>query len=153
MKRHLAILALFAGLATAVYSTFEGKENPVNETFSEKSQEGALQTAGGDYDTQWRKVDSLLDLNLAEDALNMVLKLYQQAKGEANQPHQVKAVLYVLKISDLRDEASDVANFNRLKNEIKASDGVMKYVLQSILAEDYQSFYFTQPCVGWKQFA
>lgn len=93
------------------------------------------------YDHQWKKVDSLSNLGLPKSALAIVNNIYNQAKKEKNDPQYIKAVIYKLKLkSDYREE-SLTSSIKELKAEIKASREPVRQILNSILAEVYQSYY------------
>ena len=93
------------------------------------------------YDHQWKQVDSLSNLGLPKSALVIVNKIYDQAKKEKNDPQYIKAVIYRLKLkADYRENAI-TASIREVKAEIKGSREPARQILNSILAEIYQTYY------------
>jgi 5-hydroxyisourate hydrolase-like protein (transthyretin family) len=93
------------------------------------------------YDRQWKKVDSLSNLGLPKSALEIVNKIYEQAKKEKNDPQYIKAVIFRLKLkADYREESA-TASIMELRTEIKESREPARQILNSILAEIYQRYY------------
>ncbi|MGA2822682.1 MAG: alpha-2-macroglobulin family protein, partial [Bacteroidales bacterium] len=93
------------------------------------------------YINQWKKVDSLSNLGLPKSALIIVNKIYDQAKKEKNDPQYIKAVIFRLKLkADYREDAV-AASIKEIQTEIKESHEPARQILNSILAEIYQTYY------------
>ncbi len=93
------------------------------------------------YEGQWKKVDSLSNLGLPKSALVIVNKIYDQAKKEKNDPQYIKAIIFRLKLkADYREDAV-AASIREIKTEIKESREPARQILNSILAEIYQTYY------------
>ncbi len=93
------------------------------------------------YDRLWKKVDSLSNLGLPKSALVIVNKVYDQAKKEKNDPQYIKAIIFRLKLkADFREEAA-AASIREIQTEIKKSREPAGQILNSILAEIYQTYY------------
>jgi hypothetical protein len=93
------------------------------------------------YSLQWKKVDSLSNLGLPKSALVIVNKIYDQAKKEKNDPQYLKAFIYRLKLkADFREDAL-ASSIRDVNAEIKGSHEPARQILNSILAEIYQSYY------------
>jgi hypothetical protein len=93
------------------------------------------------YTGSWKKVDSLSNLGLPKSALDIVNKIYDQAKKEKNDPQYIKAVVFRLKLkADYREDAMP-ASIREVSKEIKESHEPARQILNSILGEMYQSYY------------
>jgi hypothetical protein len=93
------------------------------------------------YSLEWKKVDSLSNLGLPKSALVIVNKIYDQAKKEKNDPQYIKAIIYKLKLkADYREDAV-AASIREINEEVKGSHEPARQILNSILAEIYQSYY------------
>jgi hypothetical protein len=93
------------------------------------------------YDSQWKKVDSLSNLGLPKSALVIVNKIYDQAKKEKNDPQYIKAVIFRLKLKADFSEEAVTASIMEIRTEIKQSREPARQILNSILAEIYQTYY------------
>ena len=93
------------------------------------------------YDHQWKKVDSLSNLGLPKSALVIVNKIYDQAKKEKNDPQYIKAVIFRLKLKAEYREEAVTASIREIRTEIKQSREPARQILNSILAEIYQTYY------------
>jgi len=93
------------------------------------------------YDRQWKKVDSLSNLGLPKSALLIVNQIYIRAKKEKNDPQYIKAIIFRLKLkADYREDAV-AASIREIQAEIKESREPARQILNSILAEIYQTYY------------
>lgn len=101
----------------------------------------AHQLTSFSYERQWKKVDSLSNLGLPKSALVIVNKIYNQAKKEKNDPQYIKAVIFRLKLkADFREDVV-AASIKEIRTEIKESHEPARQILNSILAEIYQTYY------------
>jgi hypothetical protein len=96
-----------------------------------------------DYEKDWNKADSLIDLGLPKSALEIVNMIYDKAKNEKNAPNYIRAIMYKLKLQTETREDDFVNAIRDLKNEVEVSSFPIKPVLQSMLAEMYWSYYQT----------
>ena len=94
-----------------------------------------------DYTASWQKEEEFEKQGLPESALNVINGIYTNAKTENNIQQQVKAVIYILKLTDYKEENSFVKNLNRLENETRSAVFPLKPILHSMLAEAYWRYY------------
>ena len=106
--------------------------------FSKKNEAGF---PGNKYDMEWKKVDSLENLQLTKQASDQVVLIYNKAKADKNTPQIVKTLIYKLKYkTELEEDASE--NYLKdLDKEITEADPVLKSILYSIKAELVWSVY------------
>jgi hypothetical protein len=110
-------------------------------SFSQHTNSPIRQLANFNYTRQWKKVDSLSNLGLPKSALVIVNKIYDQAKKEKNDPQYIKAIIFRLKLkADYREDAV-AASIKEIRTEIKESHEPARQILNSILAEIYQTYY------------
>lgn len=96
-----------------------------------------------DYPTEWRKADSLMAKGLPKSALNIVDRLYAEAKKTNNQPQLLKAAMrrVVFQTQAAKDEETYVTLTRELTADIAETSGATRAVLQSVLADVYWQFY------------
>jgi len=112
--------------------------NQAYRIFSHNQQPGF---PGNKYDMEWKKVDSLENLQLTKQASDQVVLIYNKAKSDKNTPQIVKTLIYKLKY---KTELEEDANENYLKDldkEIAEADPILKSILYSIKAELVWSVY------------
>lgn len=95
----------------------------------------------GDYDKDWKTVDSLVNYGLPKSALEIVEKIYDRAKNDNNAPNFVKAIIYKAKLQVNTREDSYEQNIKEITEEMNNASFPVKPVLQSMLAEMYWSYY------------
>jgi hypothetical protein len=95
----------------------------------------------GDYEKEWKKVDSLSGQGLPKSALLLVENIYKKAKAEGNYPQVVKALLHKAKFSSAIEDDATVKIISELEKEIKTAPEPLKQILHSITAEVYWSYY------------
>ncbi|MCF8295945.1 MAG: alpha-2-macroglobulin [Saprospiraceae bacterium] len=93
------------------------------------------------YKELWFTVDSLINIGQPKTALEAVIVIYEKAKTENNSPEFIKSVLYKMRLKAAYEESHFVKSIAELENEIKATKGSQKAILQSILAETYWNYY------------
>jgi hypothetical protein len=93
------------------------------------------------YAFHWKEVDSLSNLGLPKSALVIVNKIYDQAKKEKNDPQYIKTVIYKLKLKAAFMDDAVASSIREVNAEIKESHEPARQILNSILAEMYQSYY------------
>jgi uncharacterized protein YfaS (alpha-2-macroglobulin family) len=94
-----------------------------------------------DYTTAWKKIEDFDKKGLPQSALTETNAVYKNAKAEKNPAQLVKAIIYILKFTDYKDEASMVKNLVRIENEARAAEFPVKPLLHSMLAEAYWHYY------------
>ena len=89
----------------------------------------------------WKQVDSLSNLGQPQSALDIVNKIYAQAKAEKNDPQVIKAIIYRIRLNSDFQENFLAKTIQTLQKEISVSGNPSRQILQSILAEVYWKFY------------
>ena len=94
------------------------------------------------YDKQWKKVDSLAGKKgLTQSALTEVANIYALAKKEKNDGQLIKALVYQANLQQSITEEAGNNSIALLEKEISSSAAPAKAVLQSMLAENFQSYF------------
>jgi hypothetical protein len=126
MKSHILLLSLLLGGFLSLKASLpQDKQVPWS----------------GDFAKQWAKVDSLSHKGLPKSALEVVDRIYQQAKKEKNDPQYVKAIIFKMKLqSDYREDAL-VSTIRDLKREVATAEEPVRQILNSLLAEVYWKYY------------
>jgi len=96
-----------------------------------------------DYNSSWKKEEDFENKGLPESALSVVNEIYTQAKNDNNTPQFVKSLIYILKLTDYKEENSFIKNLNKLRDEANAAVFPTKPILHSMLAEVYWRYYQT----------
>lgn len=94
-----------------------------------------------DFAKAWSKVEDYENKGLPESALELVNLIYAKAKAENNAQQFVKSVIYILKITEYKQEDAFTKNLNRLREEANTATFPSKPVLHSMLAEIYWRYY------------
>lgn len=94
-----------------------------------------------DYSSAWEKVLEYEEKGLPESALEQVNLIYTNAKADNNSEQFIKALIYILKVTDYKQEDAFVKNLNRLREEAGISVFPTKPILHSMLAEIYWRYY------------
>ncbi|HHG84268.1 MAG TPA: hypothetical protein ENJ82_05915, partial [Bacteroidetes bacterium] len=98
-------------------------------------------TPGESYLNDWQRVDSLEKKGLVKSALELVNGIYDKAAAEKNQAQQVKSLFHILKYTQQVQETPMVKNISRLESEIEKAAFPLKPLLQSVLADQFWSYY------------
>ena len=93
------------------------------------------------FDIFWKQVDSLSNLGQPQSALDIVNKIYAQAKTEKDDPQVIKAIIYRIRLNSDFQENFLARTIADLRKEILHSDRPARQILQSILAEVYWKYY------------
>ena len=96
---------------------------------------------GDNYKSAWQKVDSLENKGLPKSALEIVEKIYTDAKKDDNYNQIIKSFIYKLKFTDQTDEDAFENSIYKLQDEIKTADYPTKNIMHSMLAEMYWMYY------------
>lgn len=138
MKKRSIVLAILSLLVAGGFaSIFISNIQPMSQTPPEM----LSLVPGESYEKDWKRVDSLDQKGLPESALKLVNGIYDKAKAERNHPQQIKAIFHILKYNQWVKEEAIVVNMIRLKEEIDKAEFPVKPVLQSVLAQNYWSYY------------
>lgn len=93
------------------------------------------------YDTDWKKVDELINQDLPKSAREQVEKIYQAASGSNNQTQMLKAQIYFLRLNNQDNEQADSLNIAKAESEIKKTPFPLNAVWKSIAAQLYWNYY------------
>ncbi|HHH50202.1 MAG TPA: hypothetical protein ENK52_04405, partial [Saprospiraceae bacterium] len=94
----------------------------------------------GDYAAEWKSIDSLINKGLPKSALEKVNTLYQLATKDNNPSQIVKVLLFKSNLENQLEENGLVKAMERMRSEIEQTPFPAKAVLQSILAQKYNSY-------------
>lgn len=94
----------------------------------------------GDYQSEWKIIDSLEQGGLYKSALEQTEALYARAKRDKNAQQVVKTLLFRGKYTTLLEEDGLVKAIQALETETKASAQPERAVLQSLLGELYATY-------------
>ncbi len=89
----------------------------------------------------WQQADSLAALGQPRSALEVVEKIYRQAKKDQNDPQWIKAVIYRIRLNSEFQEDFLPRIMAGLKKEMEEAQPPSRQILQSILAEVYWKYY------------
>ena len=94
----------------------------------------------GDFEKEWKKIDSLERQGLPKSALEEVNKLYTRAKKENNPSQIIKTLMYKGKYESQLEEDGFVEAINNLEKEVEKESFPTQSILHSMLGEMYQSY-------------
>ncbi|MCX6234720.1 MAG: MG2 domain-containing protein [Bacteroidetes bacterium] len=134
MKRKPILLSAIIGLTIALSSFVI-----VSVTITDKNTQ--TMTNHNNYDKDWKKVDSLIQKDLPQSALEIVETIYSRARADNNSPQFIKAILYRMKLQAEFKEDFMVNIIGDAEKEISRASFPEKQILHSILAELYWRFY------------
>ncbi|MFK7949005.1 MAG: alpha-2-macroglobulin, partial [Saprospiraceae bacterium] len=153
-KRNILTIALVAISAIAFSFTLSSYNTKQTKLAAEVSgqakaeKEKLLQQLMNDnYDQLWAKVDSLDRLGQPKSALEIVDKIYEKAKKEANPTQTVRALVYQNRYNAMLEEDGLVKAINRMSIQVDEAKFPVKPLLQSMLAEAYNGYFQNQQ---WK---
>ncbi|MBK9248136.1 MAG: hypothetical protein IPM69_08510 [Ignavibacteria bacterium] len=99
-------------------------------------------SAADDYATQWKAVDAHLEKQRQKSALEIVQKIYTQAKKERNEQQIIKSTLTKLRLQADGVENSELYLSQEITKEIPtAATPLVRSMLQYALGELYWSYY------------
>ncbi|MGK0387629.1 MAG: hypothetical protein ACI94Y_000355 [Maribacter sp.] len=107
---------------------------------SEKNQLPMLSYNDEDYAKEWQEIDSLDRKGLPKSALEKVILLYNVAKKDNNPSQVVKTLIYREKYNAFLEEDGRVKAIFNLEKEIEGADSPVKEILQSAVAQVYQTY-------------
>ncbi|GAB3944509.1 hypothetical protein GCM10028805_12130 [Spirosoma harenae] len=94
-----------------------------------------------DYARDWRRVDTLTNKGLPKSALEIVNRIYAEAKAQKNYPQVAKAAMYRMICRSYADENAYVELVKSVQVDIVDTPEPAKSVLQSVLAEIYWQYF------------
>lgn len=93
------------------------------------------------YDRRWHIVDSLIDKKaLTASALTEVNSIYNLARREKNEGQLIKALIYRIRLEQKRSDEGVPGAIKELGRQIDSSSGVVKAILQNMLAGLYATY-------------
>lgn len=93
------------------------------------------------YENDWKKIDSLVDIGQPKTALEIADRIYSETKTSGNSVQNLKAVLYRMKLKADYEEDAFVKLIADNEKEIAAASFPEKNVLYSYQAELYWKYY------------
>lgn len=96
---------------------------------------------GEQYQSEWKKIDSLDAIGFYKDANNLVSSVYLKAKEADNTPQVVKSLLYKLKYKNELEENASQSFLADIDREITESEGPLQSILYSIKGELVFGYY------------
>ena len=96
------------------------------------------------YDTQWKKVDELVNKQLPKSALDEVKKIYAQAKAEGQDAQVIKALVYISDLQAENREDNPAASIHELEKELNQVKEPALSIVKSLLANRYWQYFQVQ---------
>lgn len=140
MKRIFSKLALVTISFFLLSGGCDEKKNEKTTKTKEPVTELNTKFEFSDYESSWKKVDSLEQQGLPKSALEIVNVIMQKAENEKNQPMIIKALMHQLKFNQELEENSFVLALNRIDELRKTNTDPLKQILASIKAEMLWSY-------------
>ncbi|MEE4256793.1 MAG: alpha-2-macroglobulin family protein [Bacteroidales bacterium] len=94
-----------------------------------------------DYKKEWENVHLLENQGKPRSAMELVDRIYKQAKTEKNQPQMLKALEYGIRLSSRFEEAYFEKGITRINEEMPQFSEPSVQVLHSLLADLYLGYY------------
>lgn len=95
----------------------------------------------GDYEKEWKTVDSLGNKGLSKSALELVNKIYDKANKEKNSEQIIKALIHQVKFSSFIEEDALIKSIVRLEDEAQMAEFPTNAIVHSMLAQMYWQYY------------
>ncbi len=92
------------------------------------------------YEEEWKAIQDFESKGLPESALKATRELYVKVKADGDTPQLVKVLIYLNKFQSQLEEDGFVNSIRRLEAEMEAAEFPLKPILQSMLAQMYQSY-------------
>ncbi len=96
------------------------------------------------YDTAWKKVEAFQQKGLPKSALEVVNRIYTEAKGSRQEAQQVKALVYQSQLITQVGEDTWQKNIANFEKEAAAANEPVKQILNSLTADLYYSYFQQQ---------
>jgi hypothetical protein len=90
---------------------------------------------------RWDKIDAYLNESLPKSALTDLTKLYSEAKEKKDADTQIKALMYIMRCTDMSEEDAFEKDIAFIRKEIKTSAFPVNAVLESMLGEMYWQYF------------
>ncbi|WP_299254932.1 alpha-2-macroglobulin family protein [uncultured Cytophaga sp.] len=94
-----------------------------------------------DMQKRWDKIESYLNQSLPKSALTDLEQLYSEAKEKQNVDDQIKALIYIMRCTDLVEEDAFEKDIAFIQKEITTAVFPVDAMLQSMLAEMYWQYF------------
>ncbi len=94
-----------------------------------------------DYNSQWQKVEEMAKKGQPRSAIKVIDDIYSSAKAEKNTPQIIKALIYKISMESTYTEDYELNSIETFESELGTAAPVEKQLLQSLLAQLYQSYY------------
>lgn len=93
-----------------------------------------------DYASEWKKVDAFEKKGLTQDALAVVVKIFDAANKAGNESQQIKAAMFQMKYRNMVEEDNRENNVFFLDTLIAKTKAPAKNILQSMQAELFNNY-------------
>lgn len=90
---------------------------------------------------RWDKIDAYLNDGLPKSALTDLNKIYSEAKEKNNVDNQIKALIYIMRCTDMSEEDAFEIDIAFIRKEITTAAFPVNAVLQSMLGEMYWQYF------------
>src|SRR6187431_2632922 len=90
---------------------------------------------------RWDKIDKYLNDALPKSALTDLNKIYSEAKEKHDADNQIKALIYIMRCTDMSEEDAFEKDITFIRKEITTSSFPVNAVLQSMLGEMYWHYF------------
>ncbi|MFD2932178.1 alpha-2-macroglobulin family protein [Spirosoma flavum] len=94
-----------------------------------------------EYTRDWKRADSLATKGLPKSALEIVNRIYKEAKAAHNYPQVAKAAMHRMIFRSYSDENAYVELVKSIRTDIVDTPEPAKSVLQSVLADMYWQYF------------
>ncbi|MBC8085520.1 MAG: hypothetical protein H7Z21_20160, partial [Hymenobacter sp.] len=91
--------------------------------------------------TTWKKIDQLLTKDQTASAARLLEPLYQQARQRQDAPEYLRALLYKLRLLEMKEEEADAQAIALVEADLKTARFPARPVLHSLLAQLYAAYY------------
>ena len=94
------------------------------------------------YEAKWSAIDSIIDQKgLLTTAASEVTDIYKRAKKDRNQVQLIKALIYQLRLEEMRQGSLKQADLDSLEAAIPSTPQPARSILNSILATRYWNYF------------
>ncbi|MGN6647735.1 MAG: alpha-2-macroglobulin family protein [Cytophaga sp.] len=90
---------------------------------------------------RWEKIDSYLNQSLPKSALTDLEKIYKESKEKNDADNQIKALIYMMRCTDMTEEDAFEKDIAFVRKEITTAAFPVNAVLQSMLGEMYWQYF------------
>lgn len=94
-----------------------------------------------DYEHLWSEIDVLMQRGLPKSAAEKLDLIYHMALTEKNNPQLLKAIIYRFKVLEPTEEEATIAAVDYAKSQLGLLDETGRAILNSVMAELYQTYY------------